>query len=411
MAARVNFIAFAIPFFVLLFVLEFYLAGKNRSRYFNLQNVIANISIGITERLIDVFASGCLYFMFDWLQKHYGLLHIKPNAFTWLGLFLCTDFIWYRYHRLAHERNLLCTVHVVHHQSEDFNFTVSARITIFQAIVRAGFWAVLPIVGFPAPMIAVMLLLHGLYPFFTHTRIVGKLGWLEYILVTPSHHRVHHACNPQYLDKNYGDVLIIWDKLFGTFALEVEEPIYGLTKPLKSYSFLWQHFHFWVELWLAVKAMPTLKAKLRLLFGGPDLIDPEIRHRAEEVCHIGQDGNKTELNNHLNTYVNWQVGILLVVVFLFMLFNSWFNFQFCFCFTALSVLTLINCGAIMEQRKWIFNIELTRLFTVFAMLLPYLYPYRLLLIFTVFIIGLILLFYKTVQTRYLKVVYATTTSR
>ncbi len=133
---------------------------------------------------------------------------------------------------------------MVHHQSDDFNYTVSTRITIFQAVARGLFWSVLPLLGFPPDMIAVFLIIHGVYPFFTHTQLVGKLGWLEYVFVTPSHHRVHHSSNPEYLDKNYGDILIIWDKLLGTFAEEKEEPKYGLTKPLNSYSFLWQHFHF-----------------------------------------------------------------------------------------------------------------------------------------------------------------------
>ena len=105
----------------------------------------------------------------------------------------------------------------MHHQSEEFNATVSACVTVFQAVIRTGFWSVLPVLGFAADMITTLLLVRSLYPFFIHTRTVGKSGVPEYVLVTPFHHRVHHASNPIYLDKNYGDVLIIWDKLFGTF--------------------------------------------------------------------------------------------------------------------------------------------------------------------------------------------------
>jgi sterol desaturase/sphingolipid hydroxylase (fatty acid hydroxylase superfamily) len=160
-----------------------------------------------------------------------------------LALFIATDFVWYWYHRLAHTINIFWCVHVVHHQSEDFNYTVSARITVLQAFVRTGFWSVLPLAGFSAEMITSILLVHEVYPFFVHTQLIGKMGILEHIIVTPSHHRVHHACNDEYLDKNYGDVLIIWDKLFGTFVEEKAPPVYGLTKQLGSQSFLWQHFH------------------------------------------------------------------------------------------------------------------------------------------------------------------------
>src|SRR5690348_5989810 len=243
---NLNILAFAIPLFTGLMLLEYFIARKKKLPYFNLHNSIANVSIGIAERLCDVFVAGLFYFIYDDLQKRYGLFHIKPGVLLWILLFLFTDFVWYWYHRLAHEINILWLAHVVHHQSEDFNFTVSARITIFQAVARTAFWSFLPLIGFPAGMITSMLVIHGTYPFFIHTRTIGKLGILEYIFVTPSHHRVHHASNEKYLDRNYGDVLIIWDKIFGTFQKEDDKEaiVYGLTKPLNTYSFLWQHFHF-----------------------------------------------------------------------------------------------------------------------------------------------------------------------
>lgn len=223
---KINVLAFAVPLFTSLMLLEYFIAKKKRLSYFNLHNSIANLSIGIAERLCDVLVTASFYYIYDAIQKKYGLFHIKQSLWLWILLLLCTDFLWYWYHRLAHEINLFWAVHVVHHQSEDYNYTVSARITVLQAFVRTLFWAVLPLLGFPASMITVMLLIHGIYPFFIHTRLIGKLGILEYILVTPSHHRVHHASNEKYLDKNYGDVFIIWDKLFGTFQKEEEEPVY-----------------------------------------------------------------------------------------------------------------------------------------------------------------------------------------
>ena len=361
---NLNLLAFAVPFFVLFMVLEYLIARKKKLPYFNLHHSVANVSIGIAERLLDVWITGSFYFFYDHLQKNYGAFEIKPGILMWILLLLCTDFIWYWYHRLAHEVNVFWAAHVVHHQSEDFNYTVSARITVFQAFIRTGFWAVLPLLGFPAAMITSLLLVHGLYPFFIHTRLIGKLGILEYILVTPSHHRVHHASNEQYLDKNYGDVFIIWDKLFGTFQKEDQKVDikYGLTKPLNSYSFLWQHVHFMAELVYAVKRTKGFGSKLKLLFGKPDLVDPQAREAVEKKFHIFHLGYPVEYR--LNRYVVWQIILSLALLFIFILFEHYLPLSQQLLISLGLILTLINCGAIMEQKKWIFYLEFLRLLTV-----------------------------------------------
>ncbi len=400
---KYNFLAFAVPLFVVFMLLEYFVAKQKKLELFDLHRSIANVSIGILERLTDVLVAGIFYFVYDYLQKTYGIFHIKPNIAMWILLFLGTDFIWYWYHRLAHEMNVLWAVHVVHHQSEDFNYTVSARITLFQAMVRTAFWSVLPVLGFPAEMIVVMLLIHGLYPFFVHTQVIGKLGVLEYFLVTPSHHRVHHACNDEYLDKNYGDVLIIWDKLFGTFKKEDAKPVYGLTHQLNTYSFVWQHFHFFIELWIMVKREKTLKGKLRMIFGSPNLIDPNVREKAERM--FGVQLQQEPLQQRLNNYVVWQVIFMLIALFVFILFEFNFGPAEKFLFTSFTILTLINCGAIMEQKKWIFAIEFLRLVVVGSALWLYTTDYQMVAFFIVGALALMVLFYRTVEERYLSVVY------
>jgi alkylglycerol monooxygenase len=230
--------------------------------------------------------------------------------------------------------------------------------------VRTGFWAVLPVLGFPASMITSILLVHGLYPFFIHTQLIGKLGILEYILVTPSHHRVHHASNEKYLDKNYGDVFIIWDKLFGTFQKEEEDVkiTYGLTHPLKSYSFLWQHFHFITELVLAARKTNGLLNKIRLLFGKPDLLDPGFREQAERKLLV--EKNDIPVDKPLNRYVVWQIVGSIGLLFVFILFERYLPLHQQVLITIALLLTLINCGAIMEQKKWVVYLEFLRLLTV-----------------------------------------------
>jgi sterol desaturase/sphingolipid hydroxylase (fatty acid hydroxylase superfamily) len=344
--------------------LEFFIARQKKKPVFNLHHSIANISVGIAERLLDVWVTGLFFFIYDYLQKKFGIFTIQPGVLLWIILLLCTDFLWYWYHRLAHEINLFWAVHVVHHQSEDFNYTVSARITVFQAFVRTGFWAVLPILGFPASMITSLLLVHGLYPFFIHTQLIGKLGILEYILVTPSHHRVHHASNEKYLDKNYGDVFIIWDKLFGTFQKEEDDVKieYGLTHPLKSYSFLWQHFHFLTELFLAARKTSGGLNKVKLIFGRPDLIALQFREQAEQKLLVQK--NDVPVDKPLNRYVVWQIVLSIMILFVFILFEQYLPVHQQVLITIALLLTLTNCGAIMEQKKWVVYLEFLRLLTV-----------------------------------------------
>jgi alkylglycerol monooxygenase len=397
-----NYLAFAVPLFIGLMILEFFIAKRRGKNIFNFTNSIANVNVGIAERLLDTLITGLFFFVYDYLNKHFGIFQIESSVLMWVALLICTDFTWYWYHRLAHEINLFWAAHIVHHQSEDFNYTVSARITVFQAIVRTGFWAVLPILGFPAEMITSVLLVHGLYPFFIHTRLVGNLGLLEYIFVTPSHHRVHHASNPEYLDKNYGDVLIIWDKLFGTFKKEESEITYGLTKPLKSNSFLWQHFHFILELFVAVKREKGVFNKLKKLFGRPDAVDVNIRGELEEKFNIFN--NKESAGNDLNRYVVFQVITSLILLFLFIGFENHLNWQMQTLFTLFIIATLVNCGAILEQKKWIFYLEYSRIFLFLIGILIY-YPSAILISVFACLIPVSIYYFNLLQRRYLYYVY------
>ena len=403
---NLNILALAIPLFTGFILLEYYIARRRNLSYFNLHNSVANVSVGIAERLADIFIAGLFYFVYDSLQKNFGLFSIKPGVALWLLLFIATDFLWYWYHRLAHEVNILWLAHVVHHQSEDFNYTVSARITIFQAFARTLFWAVLPLIGFPADMITSILIIHGAYPFFIHTRLIGKLGFLEYIFVTPSHHRVHHGSNEKYLDKNYGDVLIIWDKLFGTFQKEedTEPVVYGLTKPLNTYSFLWQHFHFAIELWLTMKTRKSMKEKIGILLGRPDKIDPSVRTEAEEIFRIRHTHSDKPIEKPLNRYVRWQMIMLLFGLFIVILFEHHLSPGFKTGFVFFTILTLINCGAIMEQKKWVFYLEMSRL-VVTATGLLIMYPGSLLLFTLMLVFAMALYFTKTLKYYYLQLVY------
>ncbi|WP_233219025.1 sterol desaturase family protein [Adhaeribacter arboris] len=323
---KFNYMAFVIPVFFLFIGLELFWSIRQKKGYYKFENSVLNICVGIADRLMNLFVAGAFYGIFDYLHDNYALFDIKASVYNWVFLFFLVDFIWYWYHRFGHEVNIGWSAHIVHHTSEEFNLTVSARITIFQSIFRTAFWSVLPLIGFPAHMLSVLLLMHGAYPFFLHTRYIKNLGILEWFFVTPSHHRVHHASNPQYLDKNYGDILIIWDRLFGTFAPEKEEPVYGLTKPLKSHSFLWQHFHFLLELLFATGEASGWRHKIRILFGKPDQVPEYWRDRLEQ--QLLPPKVTFPITANLRRYVSGQLIISLAALLELSFFNIRYRWVF-----------------------------------------------------------------------------------
>lgn len=398
---HINLLAFAVPLFTGFMLLEFYYSKKKEKKVFHFEEAIANLNIGIAERITDLFTTGLFYFFFAWLYKHFAIYHITPNFFTWVALFIATDFVWYWYHRFGHEVNLFWSAHVVHHQSSDFNYTASVRITVFQSVARCIFWSILPVLGFPPQMITLFLLIHGAYPFFTHTQIIGRLGFLEKIFVTPTHHGVHHSSNPEYLDKNYGDILIIWDKIFGTYAEEKAPPVYGLTTPLHSYSFLWQNFHFMLELAVSFKRAKGLKNKLRVLFGRPDDIDPRIRYYLEKKFRIHKQVNATTV---LNNYVGVQTVITLALLFVFVLLEHYFNTVQLIAGAAFILISVINTGALLEQRRWIFYLEYMRLVLASIFIISF-YPNQFTISVSTFTLAGILLYYKTLSNQYYKYFY------
>jgi len=338
------------------------------------------------------------------VYQNFAIFHIEANLWTWIILFLFTDFLWYWYHRYSHEINLLWAAHVVHHQSEDYNFTVAARITIFQAVFRSLFWAFIPLLGFPPFMMTAILLVHGVYPFFSHTQTVGNLGVLERIFVTPSHHRVHHSSNEIYLDKNYGDILIIWDRLFGTFIPEQkEEPcVYGLTKPIHRYTFLWQHFHYLFEIGLSFKRAQGFKNKMRTIFGRPDDIQPEIRTELEQKMF---SGIKPQVHGQrLSRYIFFQSMLTMILLFFFLLYGNYQQLIQLVVGGVFILCSVICIGGLLEHESWVFPLEMFRLFLLLLYIsLTFYSPLSLVLLGSFVLMQLI--FYKSLAARYMKVLH------
>lgn len=360
-----NYVAVAIPAFFIFLGLEYAAAIRQKKQHlFKFDSSVANLTVGIAERLLNLFITTSFYGAFVYVYEHFALWQIPNTWWVWIILLLTTDLVWYWYHRLGHEINLFWAAHIVHHQSEEFNYTVSARITTFQAIIRNIFWCLLPLAGFHPKMVFATLVIHGAYSFFTHTQFIKNLGWLEYVFITPSLHGVHHASNEKYINKNYGDLFVFWDKLFGTFQKEEEEikSVYGLTHPLKSYSFMWQHFHYFLELNYAIRRTEGWLNKARVLFGKPENLSQQIRPALERIYlpHKQELKPSVRFKAYLVIQLVGAVSLLFIVSGFFFSLNAVDKTVN----SLLILVTIVNCGALLEQRRWIYYLEYIRLLLI-----------------------------------------------
>ena len=223
---NINPVVLSIPIYFLLIAIELLIQQFSKKKLYRLNDAVTNISCGITQQLTGTFLIIFAIGIYQLIYEHLAIFIIPSNAFTLILLFVLVDFAYYWAHRMSHEINLLWGSHVVHHQSEDYNFSVALRQSPLQVIWTSFFYLPLALIGFNTLDFALMVALSTVYQFWIHTETIKKLGPLEYIFNTPSHHRVHHGRDPKYIDKNLAGVLITWDMLFGTFQKEEEKPCY-----------------------------------------------------------------------------------------------------------------------------------------------------------------------------------------
>jgi len=242
-------LSYAIPFFLVLIVLEQWIAQRKGLEINRGMDVISSLSSGMTNTLKNLMGLSVVLISYGWLVNHVALAQVTPSWWVYMLAFLGMDFVGYWSHRFDHKINVFWNRHIVHHSSEEFNLSCALRQSI-SAVVGIYFFLYVPmaLIGIPQEVVAIVAPLHLFAQFWYHTRVIDKMGVLEYILVTPSHHRVHHAINPRYLDKNLSQVFIFWDKLFGTFQEELPEdpPVYGVIKPVSTWNPIWiNYMHAW----------------------------------------------------------------------------------------------------------------------------------------------------------------------
>lgn len=259
--------------FVALIGLEFAWSRWKADGGYRMSQVIVNIGHGVLFQVFDGFTKTLVAAPFLYIAAQWSPWQLPADAvWGWIVGLLVFDFAGYWRHRHHHEIGALWAIHGVHHAASDYNFAAALRQATFKNLLSWIWFAPLALV-MPAKMFVGLIVFDYLYQFLQHTRYVPKLGPFEWVFNTPSHHRVHHGTEPEYLDKNYGGILIIWDRLFGTFAEERQEPTYGLTKPLGALDPVWGNLALWADLHRAAKATPRWADKARIWLGPPDTVD------------------------------------------------------------------------------------------------------------------------------------------
>ncbi len=260
-----NVAVLAVPLYILLILLELAYERWSGRHTYRLADAVTSIDTAVLRMLLEGPLRLLLVVPYAWLYEHARLWTLDPaSPWTWLLGFVAVDFCFYWAHRSLHRYNLLWGAHQPHHSSEDFNLSTALRKGAFQTAFDWPFYLPLALLGLPLPLFLVLLGTQLVYQFWIHSQHVGRLGMLEWFMVTPSNHRVHHGQNDRYIDKNHGGVFIVWDRLFGTFADETEAVRYGVTTPVRTFDPLRLQFSWWRLLWADAMATRSWWDKLRL---------------------------------------------------------------------------------------------------------------------------------------------------
>lgn len=252
-------LALAVPFFILALLIEMAVDRWRGTGHYRLNDAVNSISAGTLMSTFGYFTAFIPLFFYGIVLRNFCLFDIEMTAFDtsprglvyWLVALLAWDFCYYWQHRFSHEVSLLWASHAVHHQSEDYNLSTALRQTSTGFLFSWIFYLPLFLIGLPVQVVATVYAVDLIYQFWVHTQHVRKLGWVDRVFVTPSNHRVHHAQNPIYIDRNYGGILILWDRLFGTYQEELDdEPVlFGVRKPLQSWNPFWANLQVYSYLW------------------------------------------------------------------------------------------------------------------------------------------------------------------
>ncbi|MBX7186583.1 MAG: sterol desaturase family protein [Vicinamibacteria bacterium] len=362
----------SIPLFFILIAIEMLAARLLERRVYRFADSFADLGCGMIEQLLGVLVKGLLFAAYLGLYDRARLFELSEGSWAVFGACLLgVDFLYYWFHRMSHEIGAFWAAHSVHHQSEEYNLSVALRQGAFQSFFSWVFYLPLAVIGFPPATFITCSALNTLYQFWIHTRLIGKLGPLEWILNTPSHHRVHHGRNPRYIDRNHAGSLIIWDRMFGTFVEETDEPVYGVVKPLQSANPLWANFAGWVDLWKVARSARSIVDRLRPLVaapgwrpleqGGP-LMPPEVSRPKDEPA-------APPTPRGLAAYVFIHFALLLALTAASLARAQTLGTALFAAIALVVVSSLVVLSALLEQRSWARSFEGARVLAVLGLVL------------------------------------------
>ncbi len=286
-----DLILYAIPFFILTLIIEIFVTNKKKMESYELKDAAASISMGLGNVFLGIFAKVLVLAALTYLYINFRFFTIPFTWWTWVLILFAEDFLYYWFHRISHENRFFWASHVIHHSSKKYNLSTALRQTWSGSFISFIFWLPLALLGFHPVMILAQMSISLIYQYWIHTELIDKLSkWFEAVFNTPSHHRVHHATNPQYLDRNHAGIFIIWDKLFGTFEPEIEKPVYGLISNIDTYNPVKIAFIEWINLFKdAFTSKTTFLNRLNYFIkppgwkhDGTGIVSSDIRREWEE---------------------------------------------------------------------------------------------------------------------------------
>ena len=359
-----DYITYAVPFFLLALLIELiYGIAINKNTY-RLNDAISNLFMGTlrtANKLIIIGAAGYVFYL---AETNFAIWRMDINSwFTWIFAFVIYDFFYYWFHRISHERQIFWASHVAHHQSEDYNLSTALRQTGTGAFVSWVFYIPMFLIGIPSYVFISVASLNLIYQFWVHSEHIPKLGWFENYFVTASNHRVHHAQNEQYIDKNYGGVFIIWDRMFGTHKIENEdEPcIYGIRGTLNTFNPIWANLHVYVKIMREMWSSQDWKDKLYAPFARTGWSPKSLPYQIEKDNFNAESFKKFNpvISKQHKIYALFQY-LFITYIFLAFIQSGYLNYAQLWVTISMAAFTMY-CTSIWLDGKKGTKIEIVRL--------------------------------------------------
>jgi sterol desaturase/sphingolipid hydroxylase (fatty acid hydroxylase superfamily) len=359
-----DYITYAVPFFLLALLIELiYGIAINKNTY-RLNDAISNLFMGTlrtANKLIIIGAAGYVFYL---AETNFALWRMDINSwFTWIFAFVIYDFFYYWFHRISHERQIFWASHVAHHQSEDYNLSTALRQTGTGAFVSWVFYIPMFLIGIPSYVFISVASLNLIYQFWVHSEHIPKLGWFENYFVTASNHRVHHAQNDEYIDKNYGGVFIIWDRMFGTHKIEDESKpcIYGIRGTLNTFNPIWANFHVYIKIMREMWSSQDWKEKLYAPFARTGWSPKSLPYQVEKDNFNAESFKKFNpvISKQHKIYALFQY-LFITYIFLAFIQSGYLNYAQLWVTISMAAFTMY-CTSIWLDGKKGTRIEIVRL--------------------------------------------------